>query len=160
MTDREYRNYANTRFRGKYNLRGKAQNGLSRQYGKLKNIRDLEKLMAYMVKESLEFDKNVFTNLNKQKLKKLKEELSHSKSYYDADKLYINYLKNNDIGKVEFNERYVTIEQLAKIWLKETNTRLPSRDTLIYYTYKAGKIRTDDYIYYKYGDESYNHITY
>ena len=35
----------------KYGLRGKASKGKARQYGKIKNIKDLEKLKSYTVKD-------------------------------------------------------------------------------------------------------------
>ena len=38
MTDTEYRNYANLTFKQKHKLRGRATEGKSRQYGKLKEI--------------------------------------------------------------------------------------------------------------------------
>lgn len=151
MTDIEYRNYANSVFRQKYKLRGRAQKDKARQYGKLKQINDLERLQAYMIKENLDYNNNIFTNLDKDKLKRLKDTISHSKIYEYPYKIFINYLKSNDLEQL-------TIYKLAEIWLKETKSRLPTRDSLLYYAYTAGKLREEDYIYNKYGQDALNSL--
>ena len=133
MTDIEYRNYANTVFRQKYKLRGRAEKDKARQYGKLKQINDLERLQAYMIKENLDYNENIFTNLNKDKLKELKNTISHSKAYDYPYKIFINYLKNNEFQQM-------TYPKLAKIWLRVTKARIPSRDSLLYYAYQSGKL--------------------
>lgn len=51
MTPETYHNYSKHYFKDKYNLRGKAVNGKCRQYGKLKEIKDLEKCKAYSIKD-------------------------------------------------------------------------------------------------------------
>ena len=48
--DKIYNNFSK-RIVEKYKLRGKAQVGACRQYGKLKNIKDIERLKAYTVKD-------------------------------------------------------------------------------------------------------------
>ena len=50
----DYHKLAQNIFKRKYNLRGKATKGKCRQYGKVKKIEDIDRMMAYTVK-----DKNV-----------------------------------------------------------------------------------------------------
>lgn len=58
MTEKEYYNFSKRVFKDKYKLRGRATNGAPRQYGKLKQINDIQKIARYTCK-----DKNVRTNL-------------------------------------------------------------------------------------------------
>lgn len=51
MAPKDYKNYAERVFSKKYHLRGQAKKGLPRQYGKLREIFDLERLGAYTVKD-------------------------------------------------------------------------------------------------------------
>lgn len=59
MSDKEYTTFSDRVFRKRYHLRGQAKKGLSRQYGKLRDIHDLERMGAYTVK-----DGNIRTNLS------------------------------------------------------------------------------------------------
>lgn len=61
-TDKNYNAFIK-KVREKYNLRGKAQKNLRKQYGRLKNIEDLEKLQTYMMKDQM-------TDLNDEKYAK------------------------------------------------------------------------------------------
>jgi len=55
-------------FREKYELRGRAQDGNARQYGRVKNIQDNEKMASYTVK-----DNNIRTNFEEEQLRKIFE---------------------------------------------------------------------------------------
>ncbi len=59
MSPKDYKNFSERIFRKKYNLRGQAKKGLPRQYGRLKEIHDLEAMGAYTVK-----DGNITTNMD------------------------------------------------------------------------------------------------
>lgn len=61
MSPKDYATFADRLFRKKYHLRGQAKKGLPRQYGKLREIHDLEKMGAYTVK-----DGNIRTNMSDQ----------------------------------------------------------------------------------------------
>lgn len=154
MTPKEYKNYANLTFKQKYNLRGRAVAGKSRQYGKVKEIRDIERMQAYMIKDSLEYNVNCFTNISKDKLKLLKETISYKKTEKYPYKIFINYLKSNDVSQRrsfgQLTKNVLTIKILATTWLQVTKTRLPSKDSLIYYAYQAGRISELQYIKQKY----------
>lgn len=62
-------------FKGRYNLSGRAYKNKAKQYGKVKDIRDLEKMETYTVK-----DKNVRSNYSDEEIK-----LLISKSYEKED---------------------------------------------------------------------------
>lgn len=145
MTDTEYRNYANLVFKQKHKLNGRAQkDGTPRQYGKLKQIRDLERLQAYMIKDSLEYNVNIFTNMSKDKLKLLKETISHKKLDKTPHKRFINYLKE----EYTCTSQYTSFRTLCKLWLKVAQTRLPSLKGMMYYCYQSGIIDENTYISY------------
>lgn len=149
MSDREYRNLANSLFKQKYGLRGRAVKDKARQYGKLKKIRDKEKLLAYMLKDGIQYNKNVWTNMVKDMLEKLHRDMSYKKE----DKGYlkfINYLKTNDISQQlsygQLQKKMITKQKLALTWLEVAKERLPSEKTLWYYAYKANIISGETYI--------------
>lgn len=64
MTDKDYHNFSKRVFKDKFKLRGRATKGKCRQYGKEKNVKDVEKMLSYTAK-----DKNVRTNLEDSKIK-------------------------------------------------------------------------------------------
>lgn len=142
MTPTEYKKYADSIFARKYKLRGKAVKDKARQYGKIKEIRDVERLQAYMVKEGLEYNVNIFTNINKDKLKLLKDTISHKKLDRAPYKRFINYLKNT----YETHKEYITMKELLSIWLKTAQTRLPTMKTVMYYAYQSEIITEDTYV--------------
>lgn len=71
MSDKQYDSYRNTILKKKYQLRGKACNGLPRQYGVVKNVRDETKFLGYTVKH-----KNIeYRNIS---LDEIKQHISNS----------------------------------------------------------------------------------
>lgn len=69
MTPDDYKRFSKRVFVDKYKLRGKATKGLSRQYGKVKAIENLERMQCYTVK-----DGNVRTNMPEEKLEYLQSQ--------------------------------------------------------------------------------------
>lgn len=57
MDAKQYHAFSTFAFTRKYKLRGRAIKGLPRQFGKIKQVRDETKFLAYTVK-----DKNIITN--------------------------------------------------------------------------------------------------
>lgn len=68
MEEKDYHKFSKRVFKDKFKLRGRAIQGAPRQYGKIKNIEDIEKAKAYTVK-----DGNVRTNMKDDDLKKYLE---------------------------------------------------------------------------------------
>lgn len=68
MSTTDYHKYAKRIFKDKYKLRGQASKGKPRQYGKVKQIENIEKMKAYVMK-----DDNYTTNMKVEEIKKLTE---------------------------------------------------------------------------------------
>lgn len=90
FSEKSYKNFTK-HFIEKYKLRGSAKDGKSRQYGKIKKIKDLERLHQYMLKD-LSTDNPIFTNYENDEIdawaaKSFKKE--SKKNYLDSmsDKL-------------------------------------------------------------------------
>jgi hypothetical protein len=66
MTEREYTNIRKRLFIDKYKLRGRAEKGKPREYGKEKEIRDLEKYTKYCLK-----DQKYLTNMTKDEIEEI-----------------------------------------------------------------------------------------
>ena len=65
MSPDDYNKLCNTFFKNKHKLRGRALKDKPRQYGRVKNIQDLDKMMAYTCK-----DANIISNLTDEQLDK------------------------------------------------------------------------------------------
>lgn len=63
-----YHNFSKHLFKDKYKLRGRVKDGLPRQYGKIKNIRDQAGLASYTIK-----DKNFRSNMPEDQVKSIFE---------------------------------------------------------------------------------------
>lgn len=68
MEDEEYHNFAQAVFKKKFKLRGRAIKDNPRQYGKVTNINNLDKMKSYTVKEG-----NYRTNLTDEEIKTIYE---------------------------------------------------------------------------------------
>lgn len=68
ITDKEYHNFCQEYFKKKYKLCGRAVKGQPRQYGKEKQIKDLDRSLIYTLK-----DGNYRTNMDKDYIKELYE---------------------------------------------------------------------------------------
>lgn len=81
MPPEQYVNFSKCCFIDKYKLRGRAPAGQSRQYGKVKEIRNLQKMQAYTLKDGdyiTNMDEEVIKELYKQSAKKVEK-----KNIYD-----------------------------------------------------------------------------
>lgn len=88
-----------------WNLRGRAQDGLPKQYGKVKHIKDIEKACAYTMK-----DGKYFTNI--EDIDKLNEWLSLSYEKNPKRDIYDEWMEymNETIGIPEFVGVHGTVE--------------------------------------------------
>ena len=66
MTPQEYHSFSKKNFIVKHGLRGRATKGKPRQYGKEKEIRDIEKYAKYCLK-----DQNYLTNMSKDEIEEI-----------------------------------------------------------------------------------------
>jgi len=136
MSDTHYKNFADRVFRKKFNLRGQARKGLPRQYGKIREIQDLEKMAAYTVK-----DGNIRTNMEDKDIQRWIE-LSFKK---DADKefrdMIYEYLDTcpapetiNDGFNVVANVDHSKPPQFLRIsilqYFRENSNKIPNANTI------------------------------
>lgn len=84
MSDNHYKNFADRIFRKKYNLRGQSKKGVPRQYGKLREIHDLERMGSYTCKEQ-----NLRHNIDGETIKRWVERSFKKKDEYELrDNIY------------------------------------------------------------------------
>ncbi len=88
MSDDTYRNFAKSVFKDKFKLRGQARNGLPRQYGKTKDIKDPTRMMAYTVK-----DGNFRTDFSEQQIEALVKQSFEKKESKDLLQECIEYVE-------------------------------------------------------------------
>lgn len=106
MKEEDYHRFSKRVFKDKYQLRGRAQKGAPRQYGKVKKIDDLEKMKAYTVK-----CKNVLTNMEQKDLDRYIE-----KSFIKEERLTALQEIVDDMDRY-FNP-YITIEKGEEVMNK------------------------------------------
>lgn len=94
MTDEDYHKYAKRVFKDKFKLTGRATKGCPRQYGKVKQIENLERMKAYTVKS-----KNVISNMEQEELEHIIEE-----SFEREDKLKLKDELFNSLDNVKLRE--------------------------------------------------------
>lgn len=90
MSSADYHKYSK-RIKEKYSLNGQAKDGKARQYGKVPKIKNVEKMMAYTVK-----DNNIRSNLSDQDLDRLKEQSFKKEEKKNLEKELINFLLHCD----------------------------------------------------------------
>lgn len=116
-----------TKLKKKYELRGRASKGLPRQYGKLKEIDDIEKLLAYTVKDgnfrgnfsSADIEKFVENSFKKDDVRQFKKEVltwveslgdsyrsknADGQDYYNVKKLRIQIIRYYRHNEIEFTK--------------------------------------------------------
>lgn len=163
MTDEDYHKMTK-RVKEKYNLNGRAKNGVSREYGKVKQIEKLERAKAYTVK-----DGNYRTNLPQATIQKLYEE-SHEKEeiktqaeelarlvcveiearrsqYCDRRSQMIPILTNDDWMDWVMTWRKLCIELSLKMGVKKISKRLINDALYIYTTTEDEYIKENRRVY-------------
>jgi len=108
MTTADYHLFAERVFRKKFKLRGRAKDGNARQYGKIKNIEDLEKLKSYTIKDGnyrsnmpeQDVAKYFETSFKKAEKKKIYEEISE----YLEENFQFNFTYDTFLGEAKYYE--------------------------------------------------------
>jgi len=101
MYPKDYTRFSKRVFIDKYGLRGRALEGLPRQYGKVKNIENIQKMMCYTVK-----DGNLMTNMDPDTIEELiKQSFKKEDKRTEYEELYeslTEYAKGADITSTRF----------------------------------------------------------
>jgi hypothetical protein len=128
MSDADYTRFAKRVFKDKYKLCGRATKGAPRQYGKVHDIRDLEKASAYTIK-----DGNIRTNMSQDRIRHLTE-LSYEKKGTDILAKISEYVDDNYIQDWPSHyDRPKIVALLVIDYLREHKTPLRA-STIRYYT--------------------------
>jgi hypothetical protein len=115
ITPRQYHNFACKNFVKKYKLKGRATKSNPRQYGKVKEIKDISKMMTYTMK-----DKNYVTNMSTEEIEtiiKMKiDDVENTKNEMNGeikDKMikYVNEKINNYIT----NKKYIDSRKVIRM---------------------------------------------
>ena len=90
MLPKDYIRFAKRVFIDKYKLRGQAKGGVGRQYGKVKNIENHERMKAYTVK-----DGKLRTNMTEQEIEALKNVSFEKKNEHDHYHKLMKFINDN-----------------------------------------------------------------
>ena len=136
MSDKHYKNYSERLFKKQLKLRGQAKSGKPRQYGKLREIHDLEAMAAYTMK-----DGNIISNMDSKQLeiwaeksfKKDEEKEFRTLIYEYLDTIQPPETIHKDAGVLvntyqEVPPNYLRIQLLG--YFRENSTKVPNRNTL------------------------------
>lgn len=63
MNEKDYNAYAKRVFIKQYKLRGRALKDKPRQYGKVKEIKNMEKALSYTLKDQIKYGNHIYTNM-------------------------------------------------------------------------------------------------
>lgn len=134
MTDKQYDTFRKTILVNKMKLSGQATNGNSRQYGKLKNIRDQTKILQYTCKDKHIYYRNIDLQtiqdaINNSYKKEDRKDFIQQIMDYLGEKDYTNSgIEDLDITKIEINiiKYYIETKQqkpISKSTLRSLTTR-------------------------------------
>jgi len=133
----DYHNLCQNVFKKKFTLRGKATKGKCRQYGKVKKIETINKMMAYTVK-----DKNVVYKLGEH-LTPEDIKLAFDSSFKKEEKLdkYNNLMKSyiDNVKEVQRDGHFSNRNDLTEAIIEnywQIFEKLPGRQFIINQTYK------------------------
>lgn len=90
MTDEDYHKFSKRVFIDKYKLRGRALKDKPRQYGRVKNIENLERMAAYTIK-----DGNIVTNMTQEELDHYKTISFKKTEIKEEREIVLQYIKDN-----------------------------------------------------------------
>ncbi len=99
MSQKAYTNFTK-HFIMKYKLRGNAKNGIGRQYGKIKNIKDLERLHSYMLKDQ-DLGNPIYTNYENDEIDKWAEKSFKKKN----KKTYLEEFSEKITDRIHSSQR-------------------------------------------------------
>lgn len=148
ITERQYNTFVTRVFYKKYRLRGKAMNGLPRQYGKVKEVNDLSKMMAYTIK-----DKNFRTNMKTEDIehilkKKITEVINSKKETREIKEKMIDFV-NDRMPNYMSNQMFRRHEKYIRIaiidFMIENKINIMRTTIERYYWYYVAYTTNDNY---------------
>lgn len=125
MDDKDYDRFRKTILVNKYGLRGQAKNGLPRQYGKIRNIRDETKMLQYTVK-----DQNVISEGFT--IDEIKYYIKNSYKKKESRNIFreiLEYLTNSDLWD-EYHRFQIPLaeKQVIRFYMDNLPDKVPTRN--------------------------------
>lgn len=126
MHPSDYKRFADRVFIKRFKLRGRAVKGLSRQYGKLTNIENLERMKIYVLK-----DGNYVTNLPKDEIARLAQQSFEKNEDRSLIKEILDAMLENKIDMMEVDKhgvhlgtyRYLAPETFVVEYFRKNNVQ-------------------------------------
>jgi len=139
MTDQDYTRFSKRVFIDKFKLRGRAVKGLPRQYGKVKQIENLEQMKRYTVKDGnfrtnltdIEIETLVENSFQKDEKKKIQDELMEIllEQFHNLEWFDVRYGINDTLDYDECSRNYIKITRYIITWYLEKDMRPPPPST-------------------------------
>lgn len=101
MTQDDYHRYSKRVFIDRFKLRGRAQKDKPRQYGKVKSIDNIDKMLSYTTK-----DGHFRTNMSSEEIKKIYEASYQKKDWQDEETKLFTYLSKQNLEDMLIVDRY------------------------------------------------------
>lgn len=131
MSKQDYARFSKRVFIDKFKLRGRATKGAPRQYGKINDIKDLDRAAAYTIK-----DGNIKTNMTQDRISALNE-LAYEKKADDTVEKIISFVDENI--KYDPYDDYNELETVGILvidWLIKNQKPL-RQSTIRYYSHQV-----------------------
>jgi len=139
MTDQDYTRFSKRVFIDKFKLRGRAVKGLPRQYGKVKQIENLEQMKRYTVKDGnfrtnltdTEIECLVENSFQKDEKKKIQDELMEAlqEQFHHLEWFNVIYGIKDSLDYDECSRNYTLITRYVITWYLDKEMRPPPPST-------------------------------
>lgn len=139
MTDQDYTRFSKRVFIDKFKLRGRAVKGLPRQYGKVKQIENLEQMKRYTVKDGnfrtnltdTEIQELVENSFQKDEKKKIQDELMEIllEQFHNLEWFDVRYGIKDSLDYDECSRNYIKITRFVITWYLDKDMRPPPPST-------------------------------
>lgn len=139
MTDQDYTRFSKRVFIDKFKLRGRAVKGLPRQYGKVKQIENLEQMKRYTVKDGnfrtnltdTEIEELVENSFQKDEKKKIQDELMDvlQEQFHNLEWFDVRYGIHDSLDYEACSRNYTDITRYVIKWYLDKDMRPPPPST-------------------------------
>jgi len=139
MTDQDYTRFSKRVFIDKFKLRGRAVKSAPRQYGKVKQIENLEQMKRYTVKDGnfrtnltdTEIEQLVENSFQKDEKKKIQDELMDvlQEQFHHLEWFDVRYGIKDSLDYDECSRNYCAITRYVITWYLDKDMRPPPPST-------------------------------
>lgn len=143
-----YEAFKKTIMQSKYNLRGQATENQSRQWGRVRNIREPDKMVAYTIKHKNYRHKNLDPEYLKEceAISFVKEDRKSNIEICLEHLVKVNQLNYKTLGETETLHIYKFEEQVVEFWIQNIKDKVICKSTLQHIVLR---FLTQEYPHYK-----------